>query len=103
MSKFAVIKTGGKQYKIKEKDVLKIEKIPGEIGDKVEFDEVLMIADDNKVEVGDPFLRGKKVESKILEQERDKKVLVVKYKPKTRYKKRVGHRQMFTKVEIVKI
>lgn len=119
MDKFAIIKTGGKQYKVKEKDVLKIEKIPGKAGDKVEFEQVLMTMDalrpgslrqssesltgSLRVEIGKPFLEGKKVEGKILEQGKSKKVLVIKYKPKTRYKKRVGHRQMFTKVEISNI
>jgi len=103
MSKIAVIKTGGKQYKVSEKDAIKIEKILGKAGDKVLFDQVLMIADGDNVEVGKPFLEGNKVEGKILEQGRAKKVLVVKYKPKTRYKKRVGHRQSFTKVEVTQI
>ncbi|MBU4332362.1 50S ribosomal protein L21 [Patescibacteria group bacterium] len=103
MIKIAVIKTGGKQYKVKEKDKLKIEKIKGEKGDPVFFDKVLLAADDKKVEVGAPVLKGKKVEAKIIEQGRDKKVLVVKYKRKTRYKKKYGHRQPFTKVEILKI
>ncbi|NQU77640.1 50S ribosomal protein L21 [Candidatus Falkowbacteria bacterium] len=103
MPKIAVIKTGGKQYKVKEKDIIKIEKIPGKAGDKVEFDQVLMIADGDNVEIGKPILEGKKVAGKILEQGRAKKVLVVKYKPKTRYKKRVGHRQSFTKIEVTQI
>lgn len=103
MSKFAVIKTGGKQYKVQEKDVLKIEKIAGKVGESVFFDQVLLVADGDKVEVGAPVLGDKKVEAKILEQGRGKKVMVVKYKPKTRYKKRYGHRQMFTRVEVVKI
>jgi len=101
----AIIKTGGKQYKIKEKDVLKIEKIQGKAGDKVAFDQFFLIADDKgkKVEILKPSLEGKKIPAKIVEQGRAKKVLVFKYKPKTRYKKTQGHRQLFTKVEIGKI
>ena len=104
MAKIAVIKTGGKQYKVKEKDTLKIEKIPGEKDKNVEFDEVLLIADEDGkiVELGTP-LTGKKVSGKILSQSRAKKVSVIKYKPKTRYKRNVGHRQPYTKIEITKI
>ncbi len=103
MEKFAIIKTGGKQYKVAEKDVLKIEKIPGKAGEAVEFDKILLTVDGENVEIGKPVVAGKKVVGKILEQGRSKKVLVVKYKPKVRYKKRVGHKQMFTRMEIVKI
>lgn len=103
MSKFAVIKTGGKQYKVKEKDVLKIEKTLGNKGDKVLFEQVLMRADGDNIEIGKPVVEGAKVEGRILEQGKSKKVLVVKYKPKVRYKKRVGHRQRFTRVEILTI
>lgn len=101
----AVIKTGGKQYKIKDGQALKIEKIEGEAGKKTIFAEVLLVSDDmgEKVEVGTPTIKDKKVEADILEQGRAKKILVIKYKPKTRYRRKVGHRQPFTKVKIVKI
>jgi len=99
----AVIKTGGKQYLVKAGDKLKIEKIAGNAGDKVKFDAIMVCDDDgSKVEVGKPLL-SVKVEAKILKQALDKKVLVVKYKAKTRYHKRVGHRQPFTEVQIEKI
>lgn len=103
MTKIAIIKTGGKQYKVKEKDILKIEKITGDVGSEVEFDKVLLIADGDEVEIGKPFLKDKKVKAKILEHGKNKKVLVVKYKPKTRYKRRRGHRQMFTGIQIQQI
>lgn len=101
----AVIKTGGKQYKVKEKKIIKIEKLDAKVGDKVEFSEVLLTADDNGkgVKIGQPLVEGAKVSAKVIENGRDKKIEVVKYKPKTRYKKVVGHRQPYTKVEIVKI
>ncbi|NQU83724.1 MAG: 50S ribosomal protein L21 [Parcubacteria group bacterium] len=101
----AVIKTGGKQYKVKEGDTLKIEKIAGEEGGSVLFTEVLLISDEDgtKVNLGAPLLEGAEVSAKILEQGRAKKVSVVKYKPKTRYKRNVGHRQPFTKVQIESI
>lgn len=99
----AVIKTGGKQYLVKAGDKLKIEKIKGETGDKFKFDAIMICDDDGgKVEVGKPLL-STKVEAKILKQGKADKILVVKYKAKTRYRKRVGHRQPFTEVQIEKI
>ncbi len=103
MAKIAVIKTGGKQYKVKEGQVLKIEKINVKDGENVKFD-TLLIADEDgaKFDIGKPSL-GEKVEGKVLEQGRSKKISVIKFKRKVRYKRNVGHRQPFTKVEIVSI
>jgi len=100
----AVIKTGGKQYKVAEGQELKIEKIPGDVGGKFEFDQVLLVSDEKgeKIEFGQPTL-DRKVSADILEQGRGKKIHIVQYKRKTRYRKRQGHRQMFTKVKITKI
>ena len=101
--KIAVVKTGGKQYKIKVGQTLKIEKLDAEVGKKVKFNTLMIAAADAKEgKIGKPSL-GEKVEGKILEQGRAKKIAVVKYKNKTRYKKNVGHRQPFTKVEIISI
>jgi len=102
MTKFAVIKTGGKQYQVSEKDKLKVEKLIAEEGKSIEFDQVLLVADGAKVEVGTPTLKNL-VTAKVLSQGRAKKVKVVKYKPKVRYHKTQGHRQLFTEVEIQKI
>ena len=102
-NKIAVIKTGGKQYKVKKGQTIKIEKLPGEKGGKVKFETLLIAGSDGKeVNVGKPSL-GQKVEGKIIEQDRDKKITVIKYKNKTRYKRTLGHRQLFTKVEITSI
>jgi len=101
MDKIAVIKTGGKQYLVKQGQSIKIEKIIGEANKAVKFD-TLLVADGGKLNLGKPSL-GEKVEGKILEQGRGKKIHVIKFKNKTRYKRNVGHRQSFTKVEIVKI
>jgi len=103
MAKIAVIKTGGKQYKVKEGQVLKIEKIDLEVGSPIKF-ETLMVAEDNgaTLELGKPSM-GELVEAKITLHDRADKVHVMKYKNKTRYKRNVGHRQPFTKVEITKI
>lgn len=102
---FAIIKTGGKQYRIKEKDILTLEKLPGQAGESIIFEEVLLIGDDKgeDIRVGMPIVAGAKVEAKILEQGRAKKVSVVKYKPKVRYRRRVGHRQEYTKVQVISI
>lgn len=99
----AVIKTGGKQYKVSPGEKIKIEKIPGDNGKEVVFDEVLLLDKNRKVEVGKPLIKGAKVLGKIVLQGKGKKVIVFKYKPKTRYKVKKGHRQLFTEVEITKI
>lgn len=101
MAKIAVIKTGGKQYKVQEGDLVKVEKLLAEKGTKVKL-ETLLIADGANLELGQPFL-GEKVEAEVVETAKGKKVTVVKYKNKTRYKKTVGHRQMFTALKVLKI
>ena len=103
--KLAVIKTGGKQYLVKEGDQLKIEKIDKNVGDKINFKDVLLISDidGDIVNIGNPFLEGAKIEAVVLEQGRAKKVIVIKYKPKVRYKRTLGHKQDYTKVKIIKI
>ena len=99
----AVIKTGGKQYLVKKGDKIKVETLEGEIGDKIEFSEVLFLGSDKEVKVGTPFLKDVKIEGKILKQGKAKKVTGVKHKAKKRYKVKFGHRQNFTEVEITKI
>ena len=100
---FAIIKTGGKQYKVAEGDVLMIEKLDV-TGDSVTFDEVLLLSDGDSVTVGKPMVTGAKVGAKVLIAEgKDKKKMVFKYKSKTRHRKKKGHRQPFTKVQITKI
>ena len=99
--KIAVVKTGGKQYKVKAGDKLKVEKLIGKEGKDVKLD-TLLIAEGDKVEVGTPMLKDK-VEAKVIRQFRDKKIRVVKYKNKTRYHKVYGHRQHLTELEITKV
>jgi len=101
MAKIAVIRTGGKQYKVQEGDTIKVEKLEAENNKKIKLD-TLLIADEGSLELGAPSL-GEKVEAEVLNTAKGKKVTVVKYKNKTRYKKTVGHRQMFTALKIVKI
>ena len=103
--KLAVIKTGGKQYKVKQGDEIKVEKIDKEQGKKINLEEVLLISDEKaeNFKIGNPFIKGAKVEAEILDQARKKKIEVVKYKAKTRYKKTLGHKQHYTKLKITKI
>jgi len=99
----AVIKTGGKQYLVSPGDKIKIEKLPEKEDEKVIFNEVLLYQKDDKEEIGTPLVESIKVEGKVLKQGKRKKVIIFKYKPKKRYKKKTGHRQPFTEVEIIKI
>lgn len=100
--KLAVIKTGGKQYLVKEGDKLRIEKIIAPEGGDVKFDEVLLVADKD-VKLGTPLVGGVEVKAKILKQARSKKIVVFHYHSKTRYKKKAGHRQHYTEVKIESI
>ncbi len=101
MSKFSVIETGGKQYKVSAGQKIKVEKLPGAAGDSLVFDKVLLTADGGKVSVGTPHVSGGKVSATIVKQARDRKKIVFRYHSKTRYRKKKGHRQQFTEVEIV--
>ncbi len=100
---FAIIRTGGKQYKVSKGDKIKIEKLDVKVGDKVIFDDVLLVESEGKVKIGTPKVRGAKVEAKVLKQDKAKKVIIFKYKAKKRYKKKQGHRQLYTEVEIINI
>ena len=99
----AIIKTGGKQYLVTKGSKVKIEKIDGEVGDSFEFSDILFVGDEKEAKVGAPFIKGAKIEAKILKQDRSKKVWGIKHKAKKRYKVKFGHRQPFTEVEITKI
>lgn len=97
---YAVIKTGGKQYRVQEGDVITIEKLNANVGDKVEFDEVLVLGEGADIKVGTPFLDGVKVFGTVTENGKGKKVIIFKYKSKKDYRKKQGHRQPYTMVEI---
>ncbi|MCK9578395.1 50S ribosomal protein L21 [bacterium] len=99
----AVIKTGGKQYKVAPGQKIKIEKIEKQEGEMVTFDDILLIGDEKIVDIGTPVIEGAKVTAKVLKQDRGEKIIIFKYKPKKRYKVKKGHRQSFTEVEIVDI
>ncbi len=96
---YAIIATGGKQYKVSEGDVIKVEKLDAEVGAKVTFDDVLLVGGDT-VKVGTPTVGGAKVEASVVSEGKAKKVIVYKYKRKTGYHKKNGHRQLFTQVKI---
>ncbi len=99
----AIIETGGKQFKVAEGDTLFIEKLPVEAGDNVTFDKVLAILDGDKATFGAPVADGAKVDAKVVKNGKGKKIRIFKYNPKKGYRKRQGHRQPYTKVEIGKI
>ncbi len=99
---YAIIATGGKQYKVSEGDIITIEKLGVEAGEKVTFDQVLAVSNDG-LKVGSPVVEGATVEATVIKEGRAKKVIVYKYKRKTGYHKKNGHRQSFTRVQIDKI
>lgn len=100
---YAIIETGGKQYRVQEGDVLKVEKLNLEEGDKAVFDKVLVIGEGEDVKVGAPYVEGAAVEASVIEQGKAKKIVVFKYKAKKNYRKKQGHRQPFTRLKIEKI
>lgn len=100
---YAIIRTGGKQYRVSEGDVLNVEKLNVEEGQEVVFDEVLTVVNDGDVKVGAPTVAGAKVTAKVAKQGKADKIFVFKYKAKSNYRKRQGHRQPFTQVEITSI
>ena len=101
--KFAIVKTGGKQYKVAEGDILSVEKLDSVKDSEVSFDEVLLVVDGEDVKVGQPKVGGAKVIAKVLEEGKGDKKMVFRYKSKTRQYKKKGHRQPFTKIQITKI
>ncbi|HHW00533.1 MAG TPA: 50S ribosomal protein L21 [Clostridiaceae bacterium] len=100
---YAIIETGGKQYKVQEGDVIFIEKLAAEDGAQVTFDKVLAVSKEGKVDFGSPIVAGATVEAKVLGHGKSKKIIVFKFKPKKGYKRTQGHRQPYTKVQIEKI
>lgn len=100
---YAVIETGGKQYRVEKGDVLKVEKLETEVGEKVVFDKVFLVADGENVKVGAPYVEGAKVEASVKAHDKSKKIIVYKYKAKKNYRKRQGHRQPYTEIVIESI
>ena len=100
---YAVIEACGRQYKVQEGDVVFFEKLDSEEGKTVSFDKVVLVSDDGKVQVGNPYVSGAKVEGKVVAHGKGKKIVVFKYKPKKNERKTQGHRQEYTKVEITAV
>ena len=100
---YAIIKTGGKQYRVKPGDELDVELLPNPVDSVAEFGEVLALSDDGEVTIGAPFVEGAKVTAQVLSHYKDKKLMVFKYKAKTRYRRKRGHRQTYTRLRIMDI
>lgn len=100
---YAIIKTGGKQYRVSEGDVISVEKLNFASGEKIVFDEILVVSNGEELQIGAPVVTGATVEGTVVQQGKEKKVVVFKYKPKKDYRKKQGHRQPFTRVKIEKI
>jgi len=100
---YAVIETGGKQYRVSEGDILEVEKLSSEENETVEFSQVVMGKDGEAIKVGNPYLKEAKVTARVLRQGRGKKITVFKYKPKKNYRRKKGHRQPFSRVRIENI
>ena len=100
---YAVLKTGGKQYKVEEGDIIQIEKVEGEVGEAVELEEVLLVANSQEPKIGQPLVPNAKVVADIIDQGKGKKIIVFKSKRRKGYRKKQGHRQLFTRLKINKI
>lgn len=100
---YAIIKTGGKQYKVEEGKTLRIEKLDVQVGEEITFDQVLLVSDGDDLKVGTPVVEGAKVNATVLAQKKSKKVIIFKFKAKKNYRKKKGHRQPYTEVSIDKI
>ncbi len=100
---YAVIKTGGKQYKVSEGDTLKVESLAAEAGSSIDITDVLMVADGDNIKIGTPFVEGSKVSATVASHGRHKKIKIVKFKRRKHYRKQMGHRQNYTEIKIEKI
>jgi large subunit ribosomal protein L21 len=100
---YAIITSGGKQYKVSEGSILKVERLNAAVGDRLNIDQVLMVSGENGVKVGNPLVANAKIEVEVLEQGKEKKIVVFKYKRRKNYRRKQGHRQPFTKLKVIKI
>ena len=103
MTTYAIVNTGGKQYRVQSGDTIRVESLPGDEGDLVELEDVRMVSDEGEVKLGSPTVAGAKVTAEILGRGKAKKIIVFKYKAKTRYRRKNGHRQHYTELRITDI
>ncbi len=99
---YAIVETGGKQYRVSQGSIINVEKLPAQVGEEVVLDQVLLVSGE-QYKVGSPLVEGAKVVAKVLQQDKEKKVLVFKFKSKKNYRRRQGHRQPFTKLQVQSI
>ena len=98
---YAILETGGKQYKVQPGDVIEVERLDGEVGDQIELGRVLMLSgDDDKSTFGNPAIEGARVLGEVVEQGKGEKIIIFKYKPKVRYRRKTGHRQVVTRIRV---
>jgi large subunit ribosomal protein L21 len=100
---YAVFRTGGKQYRARQGERVRVERLEAGVGDAINFDQVLMVGEGTKIKVGSPLVAGGKVEAKVIAQGRGDKIMIIKFKRRAHYKRVKGHRQLFTEVEITSI
>lgn len=100
---YAIVMTGGKQYRVSEGDTLRVEKLPATVGEKVVLDQVLAVGEGADLKVGSPYVEGARVTATVKAQDKAKKIIVFKYKPKKNYRRKQGHRQPYTQLQIEKI
>jgi large subunit ribosomal protein L21 len=98
--KYAIVESGGKQYRAVEGGILEVDRLPVEIGDSVALDSVLLFVDDDDVSVGTPLVKGVTIQAKVIEHNKGPKVVVFKYRPKKRYRVKTGHRQQYTRLQV---
>ena len=100
---FAIVETGSKQYRVSPGEVIQVEKLPVDVGAEAELDRVILLNQDGSVQVGSPYLDGAKVKAQVLRHGRGKKILVMKYKKRKNYRRKLGHRQSFTELKVTDI
>jgi large subunit ribosomal protein L21 len=100
---FAIVQTGGKQYRVAPGDILRVERLPGDRGDEVQLDQVLLVADGDSIQVGQPLVEGARVVGEILRQGKGKKIIVFKKKRRKKYRRKQGHRQLYTALQVREI
>ena len=103
MSNYAIVQTGGKQYRVETGDTIRVESLPVHTGELIEVGEVLAVSQNGDITIGTPTVEGAKVRAQVMSQGRDKKIVIFKYKNKTRYRRKTGHRQTYTEIKITDI